>query len=135
MSNSESQAKDLTNTLHSLNHPMVYEQIGTVLSENQLPSLSSLAEFAEKLRVSGLTQPIEEVYLHNTCLPELPYALFVVCVYASQESTFIRMSQTIFGSSPDKGHIDGVPLAMSIISCLTQYDISLSKIVSVLIEM
>ena len=60
MSNSESQAKHLTNTLHSLNHPMEYEQIGTVLSQNQLPSLSSLAEFAEKLRVSGLTQPVEE---------------------------------------------------------------------------
>lgn len=110
---------------------MEYQQIGSVLYENQLPALPSLTEFAEKLRNSGLTQPAEEIYLHNTCLPELPYALFVVCVFASQESTFIRRSQTIFGSSPDKGHIDGVPLAMSLVSCLTQCDISSCKIVGV----
>lgn len=101
---------------------------GEETDDNEQNDLSSPI-VVEKLRLFGLSRPIEEMYISGSSFTELPYALFLVCVYTAQESSFVGVSQTLFGLRPDWGHIDGIALASGIVSLLTQYDICYSQIV------
>lgn len=125
----ECKLKDIEDLLQSQIHQVDRDKVQSALQNIQLPLQMSVPQFAEKVRVFGLGRPLEEIYISSNSFVELPYSLFIACIYASKESFFIEGSQTLYSMNPDRGHIDGIALAAGVASLLTQYDISYSQTV------
>lgn len=61
-------------------------QISSFLTKVALPSDFSIEQYTQSLRSFGLTQPCLEVYCLLPAFPELPFSLFLVCMYISVHS-------------------------------------------------
>ena len=62
--------------------------ITSFLASLDLPMEFNLAEYLEEIRSFGLSTPCQEVYSIIPQFVEMPYALFLICVYIALHSKY-----------------------------------------------